>query len=76
MEIETLNNAARAAGFAMAASDEPHEEPRGEARQPDDRASQSQALVPMHTALEQQPKGDWVRSMLGLVWGRTPASPV
>ena len=74
MEIETLNNAARAAGFAMAASDEPHEEPKREMRG-DEGAWQSQALIPLHLAAD-QPKGDWLRNMIDLVWGRAPASPV
>jgi hypothetical protein len=78
MGIETLNNAARAAGFAMAASDEPYEEARREApveTQVDERIWQSQALVAAPSAEERHHKGEWLRSMLGLVWGRAPASP-
>jgi hypothetical protein len=77
MGIETLNNAARAAGFAMAASDEPYEEAREGLveTQVDERIWQSQALVAAPSAEERHHKGEWLRSMLGLVWGRAPASP-
>jgi hypothetical protein len=78
MGIETLNNAARAAGFAMAASDEPYEEARHDApvgTQVDERVWQSQGLVAIPAAEERHHKGEWLRSMLGLVWGRAPASP-
>jgi hypothetical protein len=75
MGIEALNNAARAAGFAMAACDEPHEETRAE-RKP----SETQ-WRPGEAVLQQEPPaaaglrgGDWMRSLFGLFGRRAPAS--
>ena len=78
MGIETLNNAARAAGFAMAASDEPYADAPREApveTQVDERVWQSQAFVAVPVVEERHPKAEWLRSMIGLVWGRAPVSP-
>jgi hypothetical protein len=71
--METLNNAARAAGFAMAASDEPHEEVRTS-------ATEATQWRPGEAVLTHQPSksgrvGDWTRTVLGLFGRRAPASP-
>jgi hypothetical protein len=82
MGIEALNNAARAAGFAMAASEEPYGEveivtieaaaavevARAEPRQP---ATAAALREPARTVSR---VGDLVRGMLGLFGRRAPAS--
>jgi len=77
MGMETLNNAARAAGFAMAASDEPYEEVKTEVKVETTgwRPSEAKMLTPGR--LEGHHKaGDWLRTMLGLFGRRAPASPI
>ncbi len=76
MGMETLNSAARAAGFAMAASDEPYEEVKTEVKVETTGWRPSEAAMltstnptPSHKA------GDWFRTMLGLFGRRAPASP-
>ncbi len=72
MGIETLQSAARAAGFAMASSDEPLTEARREVEQ---------TWLPKATLLSNEPRaetektqafGEWVKGMIG-VTGRAPA---
>jgi hypothetical protein len=72
--METLNNAAHAAGFAMAASDDPHETVRTETK------TEASQWRPGEAVLRQDvPRpgrvGDWARSLLGLFGRRAPASP-
>ena len=63
MGMETLNSAARAAGFAMAASDEPYAQWRpGEA-----------ILLHAYPTQRKPGSGDWLKGVLGL-FGRR-ASP-
>lgn len=74
MGMETLNNAARAAGFAMAASDEPHEVARTE----DTAQWRPGEAVLMYEppTLGRVPRvGDWVKGVLSLLGRRAPASP-
>jgi len=76
MGMETLNNAARAAGFAMAASDEPYEEVKTEVKVEATgwRPSEAVMLTPARLARPHK-ASDWFRTMLGLFGRRTPASP-
>jgi hypothetical protein len=76
MGMETLNNAARAAGFAMAASDEPYEEVKTEAKVEATGWRPSEAKMLAAGRLDGHHKaGDWFRTMLGLFGRRAPASP-
>jgi hypothetical protein len=76
MGMETLNNAARAAGFAMAASDEPYEEVKTEAKVEATGWRPSEAVMLTPAKLERPHKvGDWLRTMLGVFGRRAPASP-
>jgi len=74
MGMETLNNAARAAGFAMAAAEEPLEDVRTEAK------TEAAPWRPGEAVLTHEPPksgriGDWTRTVLGLFGRRAPASP-
>jgi len=75
MGIEALNSAAWAAGFAMAASDEPYAEVKVE----EARAAAEVQWRPGEALLGRElikpaPRaGDWVRSLLGLFGRRVPA---
>ena len=74
MGIEALNSAARAAGFAMAASEEPYGEVKTEAGPAETQWRPGEAVLlsePERTGLR---IGDWMRSMLGLFGRRAPAS--
>ena len=71
MGMEALNNAARAAGFAMAVSEEPVAESAGEAK-PEQEAWR--AGQPMLTAAKPGPSTiERVRSFLGLFGRGAPA---
>ena len=75
MGMETLNSAARAAGFAMAASDEPYEQVKVETKAAADWRP-SEAITLASPNLQAPHKtADWLRSMLGLFGRRAPASP-
>ena len=75
MGMETLNNAARAAGFAMAASDEPYEQVKAEGK-PVPAWRPSEALVLPAASLQAPHRSaEWLRSMLGFFGRRAPASP-
>lgn len=70
MGIETLQSAARAAGFAMAASDEPLTEAR---REVEAAWRPTVAAVPrqqVEITVEKASFGDWVKSVMV---GRAPA---
>lgn len=78
MSIETLNNAARAAGFAMASPEEPPEGSKPEAK-PEAEAWQAGDAV----LLKQDPQviapkvassaTDWVKSLFGVFGRGAPA---
>ena len=76
MSMETLNTAARAAGFAMAMSDEGSQEGKVEAKPETETWRASEAIV-----LAQDPQGatpktsatDWFKSLFGLSGRRAPA---
>jgi hypothetical protein len=73
--METLNSAARAAGFAMAASDEPFEDVRAEAKPAETPWRPGEAVL-LHAPARSGPRaGDWFRNVLGLFGRRAPASP-
>lgn len=77
MGMESLNSAARAAGFAMAASDDPHDEIRAEGKADETQWRPGEAVL-LHgpPRSRRRPRvGDWVRSVLGLFGRRAPASP-
>ena len=75
MGMETLNNAARAAGFAMAASDEPYEDAKAGQKVEVTQWRPGEATLLAPAVLQQwSPKtGDWLRSVLGLFGRRAPA---
>jgi hypothetical protein len=74
MGMEALNNAARAAGFAMAACDEPHQEIRVEPKPVEAQWRPAEAVL-LHEPAGAGPRmGDWMRSLLGLFGRRAPAS--
>jgi hypothetical protein len=76
MGMETLNTAARAAGFAMAASDEPYEEAKAEATAEPTGWRPTEAVMLTSMPIERHYRmGDWLRTMLGLFGRRAPASP-
>ena len=66
MGMETLNSAARAAGFAMAASDEPYEEVKTEVKVETTAWRPSEAVMLTAANLERPHRvGDWLRSHAG-----------
>ena len=76
MSMETLNTAARAAGFAMATSDEVSPESKVEAKPETEAWRSSEAIL---VSLEPQvvarkaSAADWFKSLLGLSGRRAPA---
>ena len=74
MGIERLNSAARAAGFAMAASEEPYAEIKAEAKTAETQWRPGEAVLPSEPARTGLRIGEWMRSMLGLFGRRAPAS--
>lgn len=76
MGIETLHTAARAAGFAMAASDEAAEEKKAEAKVETEswRSGEAVLLVADTPAVKAVPStADWLKSLFGMSGGRAPA---
>jgi hypothetical protein len=76
MGMETLNSAARAAGFAMAASDEPYQQ--AETGKTENAEWRPGEAVLRTVPVRQQPHhrtGDWLKGLLGLFGRRIPASP-
>ncbi len=76
MGIEALNDAVRAAGFAMAASEDPYGEV--EVVLADDALPETQRQPGEAVALHEPARavsrvGDWMRSVLGLFGRRAPA---
>jgi hypothetical protein len=73
MGIEALNSAAWAAGFAMAASDEPYAEVKvEEARAAETQWRPGEAMLPREVIKPTPRAGDWVRNLLGLFGRRVP----
>jgi hypothetical protein len=76
MGIEALNNAARAAGFAMVASEEPYGEVEViviEAAPSEPRWQPDPAAVVREPERAVSRVGDFMRGMLGLLGRRAPA---
>jgi hypothetical protein len=76
MGIETLHTAARAAGFAMAASDEVAEEKKAEAKVETESWSSGDAVLtaadtPVAKAVPST--AEWLKSLLGMSGRRAPA---
>lgn len=74
MGMETLNSAVHAAGFAMAASDEPHEASRSVPAPEVAPWRPGEAVLTRGTT---QPGRfpEWARSLFGMFGRRAPASP-
>jgi len=76
MSMETLNTAARAAGFAMATSDEGLQESKVEAKPEAEAWRSSEAALLLQGPQEAVPKAsaaDWFKSLFGLSGRRAPA---
>ena len=78
MSIETLNTAARAAGFAMATSDEASQESKAEAKPETETLASDEAMLLDQEPLGTQPKAAfsatyWVKSLFGALGRRAPA---
>jgi len=70
MGMETLNSAARAAGFAMAA-DDPLQDQMPEARPDADPWRPGEAVLAQPNAAVRMPRvGDWIRGVASLLLGR------
>jgi hypothetical protein len=74
MGIEALNNAARAAGFAMAASEEPYPEVEVVAKPAETQWRPGEAVLVHEPVKPARRAGDWIRGLLGLFGKRLPAS--
>ena len=76
MSMEKLNTAARAAGFAMATSDEGSQESKVEAKTETETWRSSEAILLHQDAQATAPKAsatDWFKSLFGLSGRRAPA---
>ena len=76
MGIETLHNAAHAAGFAMAASDEVAEEKKADTQVETEswRSGEAVLLAPDTPGVKPVPStADWLKSLLGMSGRRAPA---
>jgi hypothetical protein len=77
--MEALNNAARAAGYAMAGSDDLYDDRRrdvlieGELVEMPARQTGELALPRASLPARQHRSGDWLRSLTSLFGGRAPA---
>jgi hypothetical protein len=75
MSMETLNTAARAAGFAMAPSDDSSQDGKIETK-PEAETWRSEAILLPQGAQKAAPKAsaaDWFKSLFGLSGRRAPA---
>lgn len=75
MGMETLNSAARAAGFAMAASDEPLNQSGAEFKPDTQTLRPGEAVVLQSAATPKSAASmtDWVKSLFGLFGRGAPA---
>ncbi len=78
MGMETLNNAAHAAGFAMVGSDDLFDEPKVEAKLEEKSWRPGEAVLLHAPPKEGQAKPhasmtEWIRGMLGVSGRRAPA---
>ena len=76
MSMETLNTAARAAGFAMATSDESSQDSKVETKPEAEMWRSSEAIVLQQGPQKAAPKAsaaDWLKSLFGLSGSRAPA---
>jgi hypothetical protein len=73
MGIEALNSAARAAGFAMATSEEPFDEVYPGATQAVNTQWRPGEAMLVHEAPSE--RGDWLKALLGLFGRRARVSP-
>jgi hypothetical protein len=78
MGIETLNTAAHAAGFAMAASDEVVQEGKSEAKAETESWRSGEAILLAPEAADDAEKSapstaDWLKGLLGMSGRRAPA---
>jgi hypothetical protein len=76
MSIETLNTAARAAGFAMATSEEASQESKAEAQPEAEAWRAGEAILLKQEPQSTVPKasaGDWVKGLFGVFGRRAPA---
>lgn len=78
MSIEALNNAVRAAGFAMASPDELSEESKPEAKPEAEAWQAGEAVLPTQDQRESAPKAassatDWVKSLFSVLGRGAPA---
>jgi hypothetical protein len=72
--METLNTAARAAGFAMATSDEGSQESKAEAKLEAEAWRSSEAIaLPQDPAARKASATDWFKSLFGLFGRGAPA---
>ena len=77
MSIETLNTAARAAGFAMV-TDEPSQEGKAEAKAETETLRSDEDMLLQQELQNTTPKAassatDWVKGLFGVFGGRAPA---
>jgi hypothetical protein len=72
MGIETLNSAAWAAGFAMAASEDSFEDAVRVIRAVDTQWRPGEAVMVRQPPVE---KADWIRAWFGFLARRAPVSP-
>jgi hypothetical protein len=75
MGIETLQSAARAAGYAMAASEDGENEPALRAPEPKDWRPAEALLLPGAEPPQPGKLADTMRAVLGFFGRRAPASP-
>lgn len=78
MSMETLNTAARAAGFAMATSDEGAQESKAEAKPETETWRSGEAILLHQEAQHDTPKPaptatDWLKSLFGVFGRGAPA---
>jgi hypothetical protein len=73
MGIETLNTAARAAGFAMATSEESFDEVYPSAARAANAQRRPDEAAPVHEPSSE--RGDWLRAVLSLFGRRARVSP-
>jgi hypothetical protein len=72
MGIERLNSAARAAGFAMATSEETFEDLKGVAKGVDAQWRPGEAILVREAPAQ---RADWIKALLALFGRRAPVSP-